>query len=176
MNNKKNIIHKRLVQLFLLVIYMTFINVVVSIVGYLIVPSYIDWYFSELRVEDILLIAIYAIGQIAVFPIKRIKNIVLLSCLHILVGLVLLHNDYNGYGWEICQTYTFCISKFNHLCIVILNDYLNYPFANTTNVIIIFPIYITCVALSFRWILSLILATKTWTRYTRKRRIKKEIE
>ena len=153
MNSKKTILHKRLAQLPLLVIYMTLINVVVSIVGYLTVPSYTDWLFSELRADDIIFITTYAICQVSVFSIKRISNIVILGCLYIILGLILLHNDYNGYGWEICQTYTFCVSKLNHLFGVIIYVYVNYPFAITTNVIILFPIYLTCVALSFRWIL-----------------------
>ena len=163
MNNKKNI-HKWFVQLPFFVIFMALINIMASIVGYLMVPSYSDWYFSELRVEDLFLIAIYAIGQVAVFSIKKIRNVIMLSCLHLFIGLILLNNDYSGYGWEICQTYTFCVSKLNHLLCVMLYNHLNYPIAIKSNVIVIFPIYLSFVSLSFRLMVNSIMKTKNNTK------------
>lgn len=149
MNKKET--HVRLIQLPLLVIYMVLINIIVGIVGHLLVPSYSEWYYSTPRVEDLFLIIVYAIGQILIFPIKRIRNIILFCGIHLLLGLLLLHNDISGYGWEICATYTFCISKINHLLGIMINNLLESPLVVKANVVLVFPIYLTCITLSFRW-------------------------
>lgn len=143
----------KFIQLSIFIAYLCLINIIITIVGHLTIPTYNNWYFSKITIEDLVFIAIYAVIQIVVLPVSRIRNIILVGGIYMLLGCFLWSHNYDGYGGEVCEIYVSCISKFNHLLNVIKCSEGEYFLFIRINAIIIFPIYLICVTLLFRKIM-----------------------
>lgn len=143
----------KFIQLPIFIAYLYLINIIITVVGYLTIPTYNTWSFSKITIDDLVFIAIYAVIQIVILPIPRIRNIFLVGGIYTLFGCFLLSHNYDGYGGEVCEIYVSCISKFNHLLNVIACSEGKSALFVQINEIIIFPIYLICVTLLFRKIM-----------------------
>lgn len=114
-------------------------NVFSYIVGLLFVDNFETYVFSHIKVlDELLMIAFFVPFLLLAIRFHKKGGIVIFSIINITFGVLFLHNDNMGTGWEFISSFVFLISKFNHLLSVIIE----YPVWRKINVTIIWGCYI----------------------------------
>ena len=78
--------------------------------------------FSHIQVlDELLLIASFVPFLLLAIRFYKKGGIIILSIINVSFGILILHNDTMGVGWEFVSSYVFLVSKFNHLQSVIID-------------------------------------------------------
>jgi len=130
-------------------------NVLSYIVGTLFVDNFETFVFSNIQVVDELLLIVFFVPflLLAVRFYKK-GGIVILSIVNILLGLLFLHNDTMGTGWEFFSSLVFLISKFNLLLSIII-DLEGWQKINVT---VVWGCYIAFIGYSYVFVVKIINA------------------
>lgn len=144
---------KKIIQFASLTLYMSLLNILFHLIGFLFIDDYNHWYASKLRIENIIPIAIYAFLQTIVFPINKRYRIILVSWFYLTIGLILTHNDATGMGSEIWSDMVTSISKCNHIFLI---SFLNNDFLRQCGFFFFFALYLLFTGYSYKWFYKII--------------------
>ena len=138
---------RRLLIGFMTLIAMLFLfNVFSYIIGVLFVDRFETYVFSHIHIlDELLLITFFVPFLLVAIRFYKKGGIIILSIINVLLGILFLHNDTMGTGWEFVSSYVFLISKFNHLLSVII-DFDGWQKINVT---VVWGCYIAFVGYSY---------------------------
>ena len=138
-----------LIEFVSLIVMLFLFNVLSYIVGILFVDDFETFAYSHIQLLDELLIIVFFVPFL-LLAIKFYKKggIIIFSIINISLGILVLHNDIMGTGWEFISSYVFLISKFNHLLSIII-DFDGWQKINVT---VIWGCYIALVGYSYVYV------------------------
>ena len=144
-----------LIEFVSLIVMLFLFNVLSYIVGILFVDDFETFAYSHIQLLDELLIIVFFVPFL-LLAIKFYKKggIIIFSIINISLGILVLHNDIMGTGWEFISSYVFLISKFNHLLSIII-DFDGWQKINVT---VIWGCYIALVGYSYVYVREIINA------------------
>lgn len=140
---------RNLIEFVSLIVMLFLFNVLSYIVGILFVDDFETFAYSHIQVLDELLIIVFFVPFL-LLAIRFYKKggIIIFSIINISLGILVLHNDIMGTGWEFISSYVFLISKFNHLLSIII-DFDGWQKINVT---VIWGCYIALVGYSYVYV------------------------
>lgn len=146
---------RNLIEFVSLIVMLFLFNVLSYIVGILFVDDFETFVYSHIQVLDELLIIVFFVPFL-LLAIRFYKKggIIIFSIINISLGILILHNDIMGTGWEFVSSYVFLISKFNHLLSIII-DFDGWQKINVT---VIWGCYIDLVGYSYVYVRKIINA------------------
>ena len=93
--------HNKIIQFLTLIVYACVLNVIFLLIGTVFIHDYADWSASKLSFWHFFLIVVYSFVQTIVFPLKKNKNIIIVSLLSLIFGLLFTYCDTSGFGNEL---------------------------------------------------------------------------
>ena len=148
---------KKSIQFGLLIIFMMLINLIGHLIGILFVGGYVKYEGHFHFFDMLILISIYSVFQIYIFPINKKYRVYIIPAFTLLLFLFLSYSNTDGFGGEIVYMVATLISKIITL-FYFISDYITDDTIRINFVILLYSLgyslYLLIVFLMFKSLLK----------------------